>query len=228
MRKTLTAAMLTGALALGGVAHAQTAVSLGAPPQPAGDAPVGKKAGTLMVRLRAIGLIPQNTSSSVSVIGGHVNASAQAAPEIDLSYFFTDHIAVEGIAASTRHSVSAGHTALGHVDVGSVYVLPPTITVQYHFMPHERFSPYVGVGLTVAFFYDSNPAGPTVSKVGFSNAVGPAIQAGFDYNFAGHWFANFDVKQIFLNTEARINGGAIVAKTSLNPTVVGAGIGYRF
>lgn len=49
-----------------------------------------------------------------------------------------------------------------------------------------------------------------------------------DCNISGHWFANFDAKQIFLNTEARINGGTIVAKTALDPTIVGAGIGYRF
>ena len=67
-----------------------------------------------------------------------------------------------------------------------------------------------------------------MTKWGLSNGVGPAIQAGFDYNVAGNWFLNVDVKQIFLDTTARINGGAIIAKTSLNPTVVGAGIGYRF
>nr|WP_321984909.1 OmpW family outer membrane protein [uncultured Lichenicoccus sp.] len=47
-------------------------------------------------------------------------------------------------------------------------------------------------------------------------------------NITGSWFANFDVKQIFLNTEARIDGGAIIAKAALDPTIVGAGIGYRF
>ncbi len=82
--------------------------------------------------------------------------------------------------------------------------------------------------LTVAFFYDSHSAGPTVTSFGLSNNVGAAIQAGFDYNFNGHWFANLDVKQLFVNTTARINGGGIVAKTSLDPTIVGAGIGYRF
>ena len=38
--------------------------------------PVGKQAGGVMVRLRAIGVIPQDSSSSVSVIGGHVDTSA--------------------------------------------------------------------------------------------------------------------------------------------------------
>ncbi|APH58470.1 OmpW/AlkL family protein [Granulibacter bethesdensis] len=189
--------------------------------------PVGKSAGHFMVRLRAIGVLPENKSSATS-IGGRVDATPQAAPELDLSYFFTDHIAVELIAASTRHSVSAVNTALGNVDVGSTYVLPPTLTLQYHFMPHGRFSPYAGIGLTVAWFYDSNPAGPTVSKFALENTVGPSIQVGADYNLTGKWFLNVDVKQMFLNTRARINGGAIQARTSLDPTVVGFGIGYRF
>ncbi len=214
----------------GGIAQAQPAAPplVASPPADTAGYFVPKQAGTIMVRLRAIGVIPETMSSSVSVIGGGVNVTATPAPEVDLSYFFTDHLAAELIAASTRHEVSAGHTSLGHLDVGSVYVLPPTLTLQYHFMPASRFSPYVGAGLTVAFFYDSQPAGPTVTKVGLSTGVGPTIQAGFDYSIGGPWFANFDVKQVFLNTQARINDGTIVAKTALNPTIIGAGIGYRF
>ena len=209
-----------------------TAAAPGACAQVVGTAPAtdpnGKNAGDFMIRFRAIGVLPEVSSSSVSAIGGRVDVTKTPAPEIDLAYFFTDHIAAEIIAASTRHSVSATQTALGRVDVGSVWVLPPTATLQYHFLPHSRFSPYVGAGITVAFFYDSQPAGGAVTKFGLSNGVGAAIQAGFDYHIAGPWFANFDVKQIFLNTEARIDGGAIIARTALDPTIVGAGIGYRF
>ena len=222
MNKVFCAALMIGAALMYQDASAQMVTTQGL------DAPVGKEAGTIMVRVRALGVIPETSSSSVSVIGGNVDVTSTPAPEVDISYFFSDHVAAELIAASTRHEVSANNTVLGHVDVGSVYVLPPTLTAQYHFFPHERFSPYVGAGMTVAFFYDSHPAGPAITKVGFSNNVGAAIQAGADYNITGHWFANFDVKQVFLNTEARINGGVIVAKTALNPTIVGAGIGYRF
>ena len=105
--------------------------------------------------------------------------------------------------------------------------LPPTLLLQYHFFPKERFSPYVGVGLNVSFFYGTSAAAG-INQVAMKNGVGAAIQAGFDYNFSGNWFANFDVKQIFVSTTASINGGAIHAKTALNPTVIGAGIGYRF
>lgn len=220
---TLRAALLAGFAVVPGLAQAQTATQgfWNAPP-------VGEQAGTFMVRLRAIGVIPETFSSSITPIGGQVNVSGGVSPEIDLSYFFTDHIALEGIAASTEHKVSAGDTAIGHVDVGSVWVLPPTLTLQYHFMPHSRFSPYAGVGVTVAFFYASDPATPTVQKFNLDTTAGPALDIGFDYNITGHWFANVDAKQIFLNTTANINGGAIKAHTALNPTVVGLGIGYRF
>lgn len=186
------------------------------------------QAGDLLVHLRAIGVLPQNFSSSVSVIGGHVDATDQAAPEIDLSYFINNHFSVEAIAATTRHDVSATGTSIGKVDVGSVWVLPPTVTLQYHLNSIGGFLPYVGLGLTVAFFYDSHAAGPTVTKVGYSTGVGPTLDAGFDYALGNRWYANFDIKQMFVSTEARINNGAIVAHTSLSPTVVGAGIGYLF
>ncbi|HQT63996.1 MAG TPA: OmpW family outer membrane protein [Acidocella sp.] len=186
------------------------------------------QAGDFLVRLRGIDVIPENFSSSVSVVGGHVDATQQFAPEVDLSYFLTNRFSLEVIAATTRHNVSAKGTVAGKIDVGSVWVLPPTVTVQYHFPTIAGFTPYAGVGLTVAFFYDSHPAGGIVTKAGYSTAIGPTLDAGFDYSLGGNWYANIDVKQMFLNTTARLDGGAVVAKTALSPTVVGVGIGYRF
>ena len=203
-------------------------LAVGTVPAAAQTAPVGKQAGTFMVRLRAIGVIPEDNSSAISAIGGTVEASSTATPEVDLSYFLTDHIAFELIAATTKHTITANNTVLGKVAVGTTWILPPTLTVQYHFFPHDRFSPYVGAGLNVSFFYGSSAAGGVVTHLSLENAVGPALQAGFDYNVSGHWFANFDVKQIFLTTTAHLNHGAIHAKTALDPLVIGAGIGYRF
>src|SRR6185369_16916011 len=130
----------------------------------------------------------------------------------------------------TRHNVAAEGTALGKVDVGSVWALPPTLTMQYHFAPHSALSPYVGAGINATFFYNAKAAHPVVNHVSFENNVGAAIQAGIDYNFAGHWFANVDVKQIFLSTTAHVQTvlGPVTADTDLNPLVVGVGIGYRF
>jgi outer membrane protein len=87
----------------------------------------------------------------------------------------------------------------------------------------------VGAGVNATFFYSTHASAP-VTHLTVSDSWGPAIQVGFDYNLAGPWFANFDVKQIFVNTSARVSVGAIriKAKDSLDPMVIGAGIGYRF
>jgi len=225
MRKLLFASCLAGVLALGAAATAQTASNATENDQ----APVGKQAGTFMIRVRGIGVLPEDSASSTSV-GGHVKASDAFAPEVDLSYFFTDNIAGEVIAATTRHDITATGTAVGDVKVGSTWALPPTVLVQYHFMPHQALSPYVGVGLNATFFYSNHPARPTVTSLSLQNNVGAALQAGLDYNVAGHWFANVDVKQLFLQTHANVGTvlGPVRASTSLNPLVIGAGIGYRF
>ena len=68
------------AIASGRAALAQGTFDLDAPP-------VGKAANTLMIRVRALGVIPLDTSSSISVVGGQVNATAQAAPEVSRHIF---------------------------------------------------------------------------------------------------------------------------------------------
>jgi outer membrane protein len=211
-------------------AHAQSAALQGNVGSFFSPAPTPEHAGTFEASLSVIGIIPETFSSSISPIGGNVNASGGVTPELTATYFLTNHWALQAIAGSTHHHVSAGDTSLGHVDVGNVWVLPPTLTVQYHFLPDDRFSPYVGLGVTVAFFYATSPSEPTIQKFSLSTAAGPALDIGFDYNFSGHWFANFDAKQIVLNTTASIDSavGHVTAKTALNPTVIGAGIGYRF
>ena len=90
MKRTLFATTLLSAMAFGFAASAQGFLDMNQPL-------VGKEAGTFMIRARAIGLIPEDNSSSISKIGGNVTATAQAAPELDFSYFLTDHIALKPI-----------------------------------------------------------------------------------------------------------------------------------
>jgi outer membrane protein len=208
---------LSTGLMLASTASAQTPASPG----------VGKAANTVMVRARVLGVIPLDSTSSISGIGGTVDATNAVTPEVDISYFLTENLAFELIAATTKHTINANGTALGNVKVGSTWVLPPALTAQYHFNPRGEFSPYLGLGINYTIFYSTDGSGPATS-LAINNNWGFVMQAGVDWNFKGNWFANFDVKQIILSTEAKINGGAIVAKTALNPLIIGAGIGYRF
>ncbi len=193
---------------------------------------IGLGKGDFIIRLSALGVITNNTSSKVKALGphAHINTTNQVMPELSFDYFVTDNLSFELIAASSRHEIKAQGTVLGKVDVGSAWILPPTLTAQWHFRPHKAFNPYVGVGLTVAFWHNLSPAGGAVQKFGLETSVGPSFDFGFDYQLVGNWFYNVDVKQMILHQRAHIGDSParIDARTSLNPTVVSTGIGYRF
>ncbi|CAK7192854.1 hypothetical protein COMNV_01063 [Commensalibacter sp. Nvir] len=190
---------------------------------------IGLSKGDFIIRLSALGVIPNNTSSKTS-IGGHITASNRVMPELSANYFVTDNLAFEIIAASTKHKITAKNTTLGDVNVGNSWILPPTLTAQWHFLPHKAFNPYAGIGLTVAFWHHVSPGGGAVQKLGLETTAGPSFNIGFDYQVIGNWFFNVDAKQMLLNERAHINDSPnrIDARTSLNPTTVSAGIGYRF
>lgn len=191
----------------------------------------GKRAGDVLIGLSAIGVLPTK-GGRVDVIGGTPTASNSATGQLDFTYFFTDMIAVNLIAATTRHEVSVRDSAIGNVSLGHVWALPPTLTVQVHPMPRNRFSPYLGLGVNFTAFYGEGgrPSAP-VTNVKIDNAWGMALNFGTDVEIAPNWLANFDVKKIFfLEPDVRVDTsvGRLNARADINPWVIGAGIRYRF
>jgi outer membrane protein len=182
-----------------------------------------KQAGDIVVRARAIAMVPDEDTYDDTIGSGEGQLSNDVVPEVDLSYFLTDNIALELIAATTQHDLDWSNPSL---DAGSVRLLPPTLTLQYHFMPESRWSPYVGAGINYTFFYDSKPG--QFNSVKYDDGFGYAFQAGFDYAISGPWSVNLDVKKIFLDTDVSINNGANTSKAHLDPWVFGLGLGYRF
>ncbi len=175
-------------------------------------------------RSRAL-FVKTDVSSKISNIGGHVAASSAQAPEFDITRFVTPNVAFELIAATTKHDISGRGTSSGNLSLGSVKLLPPTLTAQYHFNPTGTFRPYTGAGLNYTFFYgtkNSNGFG-----VKYQDHLGYALQAGFDYMIDSRFGINFDVKKIFLSTKAHVNN-TYTAKVRLDPWIIGAGVSYRF
>lgn len=181
--------------------------------------------GTIELRARFLGIFPEGHANSISLIGGKTDLSNSQVPEFDVTYFLPYHLAVELIAAVSPHDVGVRQSALGNVDLGKITLLPPTLLLQYHFQPTTKIDAYLGAGINYTFFFDqSSPSGTTVR---YDNTFGEAIQAGFDYDLGNNWVANLDVKHIFLNTKVYVNH-AVTADVDIDPTIVGAGIGYRF
>lgn len=173
------------------------------------------------VRLRAISVSPDEDSATSN--GGSITADSAVMPELDISYFFTENLSAELILATTKHNM--GEVA-PNIDLGDVWVLPPTLTAQYHFKNSTPFTPYVGAGINYTIFYNEDPG--AAASIEYDNGFGYAFQAGADYMLDEHWMLNADVKKIFLNTDASVNNGAVTADVDLDPWVFGLGIGYRF
>jgi outer membrane protein len=190
--------------------------------------PPGKYAGDFMIRLRGIGVIPAD-NADIDPIGGDTELSNTGMPEIDFTYFVTDNIAFELIAATTQHDVSARNTSAGDIDLGDVWLLPPTLLVQYHFLTKERFSPYIGAGINYTIFYGVDEAKNSIAEdVDYENSVGWALQIGVDYRLDENWYVNADVKRLFLDTDVNINNGGVKADVDVDPWIFGMGIGYKF
>ena len=181
-------------------------------------------AQTWQVRLRGVSVQP-NEKSDVSAIGGDVNISNSFIPELDFTYFFNKNVAAELILGTTKHKVVDEKSALGDVDLGSVWLLPPTLTLQYHFYPTKTLKPYVGAGLNYTIFYNAKPG--QFNDISYDNKVGFALQGGVDYFLSDKYFLNLDVKKVFLKTDVEVNG-SIPAEVNIDPLLIGFGIGMKF
>ncbi|MHC2432924.1 OmpW/AlkL family protein [Bradyrhizobium sp. USDA 4451] len=214
-----------------------------------GPAPVYYKAPPIepfnpwMIRLRVLGVLPDTSGSSVHVGGvpslssanSGLSISDQAIPELDITYFFTKNIAAELILGVTRHQIS-GTGALTGLDIGKAWLLPPTLTLQYHFTDFGPLKPYIGAGINYTAFFNQSAAntsfaGLTVTDLRISNQFGAAVQFGFDYMLDRHWGLNFDVKKLWLRPDysATVNNAIpVYGRANIDPWLISGGIAYKF
>lgn len=208
------------------VASAATAADL-MPMTPAEEAAM-TSVSPWMIRLRGLGVITEDKGSLDGVAGSDLSYSDTVVPELDISYFFTDNIAAELILGTTYANIDGEGTISGYGKIGKTWLLPPTLTLQYHFTNFGNFKPYVGAGVNYSIFY--NQKGSAADSIDVKNTFGAALQVGFDYMVDQHWGVNFDVKKIFMEADydAVVGGTPVSGKAKLNPWLIGAGVTYRF
>lgn len=199
----------------------------------------GIKQGDVLVRLRAILVAPNESTSGITPTfpTEHAKVNDSVMPEVDVTYMATDNIGLELIAATTKHTASGTTGTTGTIgNLASTWVLPPTLTVQYHFNPHGKVRPYIGAGINYTIFWNEKASAGLEAAVGktsvhMSDSVGYAAQAGVDFDIGPRTFLNLDVKYINMNTTATLQTTAIGTQSlrvHLNPLVFGAGVGFRF
>ena len=143
----------------------------------------------------------------------------------NVSYMMTDVWALELLAAYPfKHDLEL----LDGTKVGSTKHLPPTLSIQYHFNPTEKFQPYVGFGINYTNFFSEKTTGPLIgTDLSLGDSWGLAGQIGFDVLLNDDWFFNLDARYIDIDTKATLDGVSL-GKVEVDPWVFGAHIGYRF
>lgn len=186
------------------------------------------------VRLGASGVLfhPGATVSAAGsgVPGAAVTVSNRATATADVGYYFTKNIAASLTAGvPPRSTVSGAGSLAPYGNLGAIWYGPAILAVHYHFLNLGAFQPYVGVGATYLIVFKKHDE--AIKSLMAHNDFSPITQAGADYMLNKKWGVFADCRQTWLTTD--VHGsleGAVPAKAhiKLYPTVVSAGVTYRF
>jgi outer membrane protein len=143
----------------------------------------------------------------------------------NLTRMIDDHWAVELLAALPfEHDIALNDGG----KVADVKQLPPTLSLQYHFVPGGDFRPYLGAGLNATIFFEEDTAGPLAgADLKLGTSYGPALQAGFDFDIGDTWFLNFDARWIDIDTRATLSGTSL-GTVNIDPITYGLSFGRSF
>lgn len=196
--------------------------------------PAHAEKGDWLVRVRAVYIDTDNKSDAIPALGVPPNAihvSSKWIPEIDITYFFTKNLAAELVLTyPQKHDVTVTQSAIGGFHAGTFKHLPPTLMLQWHFLPDGQFRPYAGLGLNYTRISNVNlrvPAPVSLPLELENSSVGLAAGAGLDVKLSAKMYLNFDLKKVQIRSDVRA-GGAKVSQVKLDPWLFGVGLGWRF
>jgi len=205
------------------------------------SAALAQSAGTWMVKGGVNRIDPHVTSgnlSAPSLPDSKVDVKAANAAILTLTYMLTDETSLEFYAGLPyKHDVVGAGALSGMGKLGTVKQVSPTLFAQYRFLPATSvFRPYVGLGLTYAYFYGeegsgtltalTNPGGPP-TKMSADSAFGLSPQLGLSFKINERWYLDGSVIKTYLKNKTTLSTGQSI-DTKLDPISTNLSIGYRF
>ena len=212
---------------------------------------LGHEAGQWIFRAGAGVVAPKSDNLSETVTDG--DTTIGVALDVDNgtsltlmgTYMFTENWAFDILAAwPFKHDVNGTISVTVADDppvnfsakVAEVEHLPPTFSVQYHFMPQANFQPYAGLGINYTTFtsekfvdivVDGENLGTLGDDLSLDDSFGVAAQLGADWMFSDNWLVNLDVRWIDIGSDMTVDG-LEVGTVEIDPWVYSLNIGYRF
>ena len=177
--------------------------------------------------------------SAPALPGSKGDVDSDTKPVFVIGYGLTDNISAElDLGVPYKHTLSGAGAVKGIGNIGTVEALPPTAFIQYRFFePKAMFRPYLGAGITYAYFRKATGSGEltAITNIGtgtattfkIDNKVAGTIQAGLAYNINERWFADLAVTKTWLKTDVHFSSGQNQS-IKLDPQSVSIGVGYKF
>lgn len=205
------------------------------------SAAMAQSAGTWMVKGGVNRIQPHVTSgdlSAPSLPNSKVDVKSATSAILTAAYMVTDEFSMEFYAGLPyKHDIVGAGSLSGVGKLGTVKQVSPTLFAQYRFLAaSSAFRPYVGLGLTYAYFYGeegsgtltalTNPGG-SPTKMSVDSAFGVSPQLGVSYQFNERWYLDASVIKTFLKNKTTLSTGQSI-DTKLDPVSTNVSIGYRF
>ncbi|MFZ1325470.1 MAG: OmpW family outer membrane protein [Candidatus Contendobacter sp.] len=181
------------------------------------------EAGDWVGRVGLWGVFPKSDNLGTPL--GTIDVDDGYSLGLNITYMVSPNFGVEVIGATPfKHDIKLS----GAGKVASTYHLPPTVFLQYHFMPQHTVRPYVGVGVNYTFFWSEKTTGAlSGAKLNLDSSWGPAGELGVDVDIAPKWFLNATLAYMDIDSKAKVNG-ATLGTVNIDPWVFGFNVGTRF
>ncbi|WP_439870373.1 OmpW/AlkL family protein [Pseudomonas syringae] len=179
-----------------------------------------------LVRVMAVDVVPVGLASEISTIGGKVETPRTRQISVDLSYFVTEHWAVEFQGGPFDREYRIEGSKVGNFKVGSISHTALSLTLQYHFLPTAQWSPYLGLGINHVWTRDVKPA-VGIPQFDVRDITSWIVGAGVDYRLNTRWSLSTSLRFV-ISPEYEFQGQGFNSTVSTNTLVVGAGFGYLF
>ncbi|MGK5057619.1 OmpW/AlkL family protein [Janthinobacterium sp. LB2P49] len=200
-----------------------------------------QSAGTWTAKVGINKITPHVDSGDISapaLPGTKADVKSDTKPILTFAYMVTDNISAElDLGVPYKHELVGDGAIKGTGKLGTAEVLPPTAFIQYRFFqPNAMIRPYVGAGITYAYFQKETGSGqmtalldPGGSPVTYrmKNKIAASLQIGSTLAFNERWFADVAVVKTFLKTKATFSTGQ-TQDIKLDPIALSVGIGYKF
>ncbi len=160
----------------------------------------------------------------------YVEVDGGTSATFNLTYFFTQNMAFDVLAALPfDHDIVLVSDGVG-AKIAETNHLPPTFSLQWHFLPDGDIQPYVGVGVNWTTFFNTDTIDDLADagvNLDLDDSVGVAAQIGADYVLDNGFMFNFDARYISIETDATL-GGAGIGTVAIDPLVYSISVGYQF